>query len=326
MKFQKVALGYTAFILLWFLSQRIIGDRFWGLALLNMAAEYFFVPLPFLILLGFYWKRLRALAWLALPTAIFLSFWGQLYLPTFPAADLTGLPSLKVMTYNVLVSNRNPEQVVEVVLKEMPDVIGFQELSRHNIPPLEQGLRGEYPYNAFADFSGGRSDVGLVSRYPIVSVERFSFPPEERAMHTVVDWNGQHLHIFIVHLSANNLLQQSLSGAPALATQRFQQRADQIQRISDEIAGISEPILVLCDCNMLDTSTAYADMEALFVDSFKESGWGSGHTSMAHAVPFPYQRIDYIWHSEAFLSTQAYVGENHSSDHFPVIARLSLKK
>ncbi|HNB53797.1 MAG TPA: hypothetical protein PK530_17750 [Anaerolineales bacterium] len=39
---------------------------------------------------------------------------------------------------------------------------------------------------------------------------------------------------------------------------------------------------------------------------------------------FPYQRIDYIWHSTAFIATPAYVGENQSSDHFPVIATLSL--
>jgi vancomycin resistance protein VanJ len=164
----------------------------------------------------------------------------------------------------------------------------------------------------------------VILRLIILSVERFSFPPEERAMHTIIDWRGHRMHIFIVHLTANNLLQQSLSGVPALTTERFGHRTFQVQRIREETAGIDEPVLVLCDCNMLDTSAAYVEMAAVFTDSFRESGWGSGHTSISPYLPFPYQRIDYIWHSGEFISVNAYVGENQSSDHYPVIATFSL--
>ncbi|NUM43784.1 MAG: endonuclease/exonuclease/phosphatase family protein [Anaerolineales bacterium] len=321
----KVSLIYAGFILVWALSRWLIQDRFWLFALLNMLAEYYFVPLPFLILMALFRNEKKALLSLAVPLAVFLIFWGQLYLPKFPRAWTASHPALRAMTYNVLVTNRNPQQIIDVVVEAAPDIIGFQELSRHNIPPLDAGLLAAYPYNTFAEFTGARSDVGLVSRYPILSVERFSFPPEERAMHAVINWNGRRVHVFIVHFTANNLLQQTLAGAPALATERFGQRAYQVQRLREEITGLDEPILVLCDCNMLDTSATYTAMSEMFTDSFKESGWGSGHTSISSFIPIPYQRVDYIWHSAEFLSTHTVVGNNQSSDHHPVISHLMLR-
>jgi len=40
-------------------------------------------------------------------------------------------------------------------------------------------------------------------------------------------------------------------------------------------------------------------------------------------VPFPTQRIDYIWHSAGLAAGTAEVGQAGGSDHLPVVARLS---
>ena len=61
------------------------------------------------------------------------------------------------------------------------------------------------------------------------------------------------------------------------------------------------------------------------IDSFSEVGWGVGHTFYPPQLPFPIQRIDYVWHSEDFRATQAYVGEDGGSDHLPIVAKLRLR-
>jgi len=68
------------------------------------------------------------------------------------------------------------------------------------------------------------------------------------------------------------------------------------------------------------------------VDSFREAGWGLGHTFPAAggrywALPYPslLVRIDYVFHSRDWKAEAAWVGEwDGQSDHRPVIASLTL--
>jgi vancomycin resistance protein VanJ len=319
-----LTLIYVSWVILWAISRWLFQDRFWLLALINTMAEYLFIPLPFLFLIAIYRKNKHALATLLIPLGLYFVFWGRQFLPNLPNQAIQDAGQIEVMTYNIWVSNRSSQLIVESVLGESPDLIGFQELSKHNIPILQSRLRQEYPFDTFASFSGARSDVGLVSRYPILSVERFSFPPEERAMHAMIDWKGQNVHVFIVHLTANNLFQYPDTNIPELATKRFGQRAYQVQRIAEELAGIEEPVILLCDCNLTDTSEAYHTLSSRLNDSFKMSGWGIGHTLLTPTFSTPYMRIDYIWYSSDFTAVSSHVGENKSSDHLPVVSVLAL--
>ncbi|MEA3341352.1 MAG: endonuclease/exonuclease/phosphatase family protein [Chloroflexota bacterium] len=70
------------------------------------------------------------------------------------------------------------------------------------------------------------------------------------------------------------------------------------------------------------------------VDSFREAGWGLGHTFPATGgrvwnIPHPGRlvRIDHIFHSDDWQAEAAWVGEwDGASDHRPVIARLRLPR
>jgi len=104
--------------------------------------------------------------------------------------------------------------------------------------------------------------------------------------------------------------------------ERFGRRAAEVSRLQAIIGDLDGPVLLMCDCNLTDTSEAYAGLNALLGDSFREAGWGLGHTSQPSGAPFPLQRIDYVWHSPDFRAVQAAVGQAGASDHRPIIAHL----
>jgi vancomycin resistance protein VanJ len=106
-------------------------------------------------------------------------------------------------------------------------------------------------------------------------------------------------------------------------------RDGQIETMRHLVRQASGPVLVLCDCNMSDQSTAYHDLDRLLDDSFREVGQGLGLSAtrfLANRRVFPLMaRIDYVWHSADFRAYAAFVADDSgSSDHHPVVARLAL--
>ncbi len=112
----------------------------------------------------------------------------------------------------------------------------------------------------------------------------------------------------------------------SLAKERYSRRESETIRLKQIMHELDQPVLLMCDCNMTDTSAAYARLRTALNDSFREAGWGFGHTFFPPQSPFPIQRIDYIWHSEDFTAIQAYVGQDGGSDHLPIVAKLRLEK
>jgi endonuclease/exonuclease/phosphatase (EEP) superfamily protein YafD len=73
---------------------------------------------------------------------------------------------------------------------------------------------------------------------------------------------------------------------------------------------------------MTHTSEIYAILSTVLRDSFKEAGWGLGHTLYVGSIPVRLQRVDYIWHTGDLVATDARVGSDGSSDHRPIVATL----
>lgn len=171
---------------------------------------------------------------------------------------------------------------------------------------------------------GPEAGVGLLSRHPIVEVTRFDLPPRNLALHAVVEVEGTLLHVLVVHLSPNRALSTPPPHTAAVARLSYALRAAEVQRVLDELRDVTGPRLVLCDCNMTETSAAYAHMATVLRDSFHEAGWGLGLTSEGPGVPLLVQRVDYVWHSPELTAETARVGPAGGSDHRPVVARLAL--
>jgi vancomycin resistance protein VanJ len=134
--------------------------------------------------------------------------------------------------------------------------------------------------------------------------------------------DGAPLHIFVVHLTPNNLFDAPADQFAATARDRYARRAAETARLGEEVRAVHAPVILLCDCNLTDTSQAYAQLAAFLTDSYREAGWGFGHTLRTASLPIAMQRIDYIWHSDAFVAVAATVGQDGGSDHLPVVVKL----
>jgi vancomycin resistance protein VanJ len=130
------------------------------------------------------------------------------------------------------------------------------------------------------------------------------------------------LHVVVAHLTPNHLFKNPAISLGTAASNAFARRAAEIAFLREELHSLSEPALLLCDCNLTDTSQAHAELGAFLSDSFHEAGWGLGNTNYASNVPFPMQRIDYVWHSAGLIAITAEVGQAGGSDHLPVVVRL----
>jgi endonuclease/exonuclease/phosphatase (EEP) superfamily protein YafD len=110
-----------------------------------------------------------------------------------------------------------------------------------------------------------------------------------------------------------------------------------VQAVVDLIGENPGPLIAPVDFNATDRNTAYRMIVSELSDSWREVGWGFGHTfpgsngfgSRFHfmGVPLPrwLLRIDYVFHSEHWQAESAVVGPwDGVSDHRPVVVTLRL--
>ena len=322
----KIITGYVVSILLWLLLRLIFFDQLWPLALANTVAEYLFVPLPGLLIASLWPVRWPALAQLSLPLIIFGLLFGPLFWPPpRRPIEVEDERLITVMSFNLLARNRSYQAIAATIQAAGPDLVGLQELRPHSAQELVARLEADYPYHTLQPLAPGRS-AGLLSRYPIEQVEWFALPPLDIALHATVRIEGEPVHVLVVHLSPNNFFDHPASEFIPLVKERYGRRAAETRRLQQKIKGLTGPVLLMCDCNMTDTSEAYARLTTVLQDSFRQAGWGFGHTFQPAIAPFPIQRIDYVWHSEAFQPVRAYVGQDGGSDHLPVVAQFRLEQ
>lgn len=332
---------YASLLLVWLVLRSLFFDRFWWLALLNTSALFLYVPLllaiPAILLGSKGRQRWGWLAVLLIPGAIALHWYAPYFLPRFSASPpSTSIPlrqPLKVMSFNVLWDNTNYDQLAQSIRQANPDVIGFQELRPDHLPELKKRLGKVYPYSAVhpePDFH----TVGVLSRFPLEAVETLPNPSLERGltMRLLLPHLPQQkrahpdLLLLVTHLAPNNMFNFAPKEWIPLSRQRYAQRLDQVRQIQRVVETAQQQttqatVLMLCDCNMTDTSETYHELERVLSDSFREVGWGLGHTIPADQG-IPLQRIDYVWHSRDIEAIAAEVGDDGGSDHFPLVVTL----
>lgn len=317
---------YVAFIAIWLLLRALFFDQFWPLALLNTMAQYLFIPLPILFVVSVGQRHWPSLLKLGIPAIAFVVLFGELFRPPFPNSTRDNGQLIVAMSFNVLHSNKEYEAIVRSIQAASPDIVGLQELTPTSAEAIVNALGAEYPYSTLSSLEPGQS-AGLLSRFPIETADWFPLPPLDIALHTTINVESERVHVFVVHLSPNNLFDYPISQFMPLVIERYGRRAAEVTRLREEIADLSEPTLLMCDCNLTDTSEAYARLNTFLDDSFREAGWGFGHTLYPSlAVPIPLQRVDYVWHSDDFVAVEGFVGQEGGSDHLPIVARLELVK
>jgi vancomycin resistance protein VanJ len=318
--FSHLSWIYVGLIGLWLVLRAIFFDQIWWLALLNTFAIYLFVPLPLLLLAGVWRRHWALVCGLALPSAAFFALFGTLVLPK-PSSAQKNDATVIVMTFNVLTSNKNTDALVNAIRAAQPDILGMQELTNAKRAALLAAFGDQLPYHTF-DGTSSFGNVGLMTRFPIETMRPITLPTAQPALYARLRVHNQQVHVFVAHLSPNHLFKNPAINLATAASIAFARRAAEVAFLNSELRGLSGPTLLLCDCNLTDTSQAHAELGTFLSDSFYEAGWGLRNTNAADSLPL--QRIDYVWHSAGLIAITTELGQAGGSDHLPVIVRLRL--
>jgi len=234
-----------------------------------------------------------------------------------------------VMSYNTLGLNQDAPAVVAAIRASGADVVALQELNPVVAEAIRRELASEYPYQVL-DPQPGVTGMGTLSRYPMQLTDYvlpglwFGTPQV-----LTLDLDGTLVALLNFHV---------LAGRSAVDARERAARS-----VLDFVAAHPGPVIATMDLNATDLSAAYRLLSTALIDSWREAGWGLGHTfpgppfysaspdggdQATPAVPLPtwLLRIDYVFHSPHFTATAAQVGPwDGVSDHQPVVAQLVLQ-
>ncbi len=330
----SVALSWVYYTCLfgWAFFYVLTGDRYGIVALINSLAVYLFLPLPLILPLALLTRRRELWIGLGVGSAIFLWLWGGYFVPRTASAHAADAPAITVMTYNALGLQTHIEPVLDVIRAENADVVCLQEVNNALADSLQTELIDEYPYQYLDPIDDVRG-MGAISRYPIeLKAEQLPFQwigtPEVFAL----DWQGQSVTLINFHTFAAGL------GTPEAMD--YNNRTREIQALvlaeSARTAAANGPVIACGDANTTPLSDAYRTITRDLKDSWREVGFGFGHTFPGSDIkgssrpriygwPVPQwlARIDYVFHSNHWQAVEAHAANfDGVSDHRGVVVRL----
>ncbi|NJN66960.1 MAG: hypothetical protein HC884_09750 [Chloroflexaceae bacterium] len=306
--------------------------------LLNSFALYFFLPLPVIGLVALLVRKRVVGVGLVLALALGLAFYGELFVPRLPGGPAGGT-TLTVMTYNRLGFNLDTEGIAEAIHAAGADIIVLQELNPAVASVLQRDLAAAYPYQEL-DPRDGVVGMGTISRFPLQRIETsLGRSWVGRPQLLTMDFGGTPVTVLNFHASPPALASPFAPGGQALMNQIVRRREQQAQVIADLAREHPGPFLAAGDLNAGDLSDAYAIITRELKDTWREAGWGFGHTFPGAAmhgssrpivagfyVPMWLVRIDYVFHSDDWQALSARIGPwDGQSDHRPIIATLALR-
>ena len=302
--------------------------RFWWLAIANdVGAPLVFLPVPLLLALALIWRSRTLGVAVAVAALAFALVFRSALLPVAPAV-ISGTP-LRVMTYNQLFDNPQPEAVVETIRRQQADIVAIQELSPSVMAAVQRDLSASYPYQ-WLEPDDGASGLGLISRFPFAQQLD---QPESRSQRATVQFGTQTLTVINVHPSVPFIysgLHGTFGTLHDLQSYANSPRQQQLRTLLKTIDTLDGSLIVLGDFNTSDRDPLYSELASHLRDAYREGAWGFGKTfpSTFRIGPIftPIIRIDYIWLSGALATHRAHVDCNSGgSDHCLLVADLVMQ-
>lgn len=249
------------------------------------------------------------------------------------SADVENETSLSVMNYNVRLFNlynwipeENVEtQIIDLIKAEQPDVISFQEYHPHDNINLSF-----YNYK-YENLSGERVKYGqaIFSKYPIVHSGSIDFPnTANNAIYADVVKGGDTIRIYNVHLQSSGI-NADVDNLDKEKSERLFNRVVETFKIQEEQAELfikhkdeSPYKMIVCgDFNNTSYSYVYRKIKGDLKDTFEAAGTGFGRTFDFKYFPV---RIDFILADDSFKLSGFKNFDDKLSDHYPILAEVSL--
>ena len=230
--------------------------------------------------------------------------------------DPTPAGPFVVLTHNIGNGLAPPAKLIPVLRAAQADLIGLQEITAEQAAAITRDLADLYPYQIV--HGEGIPGKGILSKFPIHTIERLHFYPERPDLRAIVTLPEGDLLVIVAHPRPPTL------GRRGFAMSDLSRR--QIARLVAH-ASTGAPALLLGDFNLSPRHPFYRGLQKRgWVDAFAAAGQGAGLTLPTRylALPLvPFLRVDYIWHTAHLRAVDAWVGPATGSDHLPVLARLA---
>ena len=243
--------------------------------------------------------------------------------------------NLSIMNYNVRLFNlynwipeeQVEERIVNLIKEAQPDIVSFQEYHPHDNVDLSF-----YKYK-YEELSGTRVKYGqaIFSQFPIISSGSIEFPnTANNAIYADVVKDKDTIRIYNVHLQSlhidSNVEDLKTEDSEMLikkAIETFKMQQEQTELFVEHKNLSPYKMIVSGDFNNTAYSYIYKEIKGDLNDSFEEAGNGFGRTFDFRYFPV---RIDFILVDKSFEVNSFKVFEEKLSDHYPVIAKISLHK
>ncbi|SFZ81319.1 Uncharacterized conserved protein YafD, endonuclease/exonuclease/phosphatase (EEP) superfamily [Devosia enhydra] len=227
---------------------------------------------------------------------------------------------VRLMTHNLFGLNYDMELVTSVIAAENPDIIALQEYFGGQASELHPLISGRYPY--YARCKGGkRANIGLYSRFPFTESMSAGACPEDaygtqRTANIIADFtleDGQRFAVVTTHLDWPVPIERQRS---------------ELRELSEAIAAIEEPLILVGDFNSTPWSYTLRGFEA-------EAGL-TRHTRNLVTFPMvwyylgdwrplvPILPLDHAMTRGTIRVHAVRAGARTGSDHLPVIIDFSL--
>ncbi|MEP6986543.1 MAG: endonuclease/exonuclease/phosphatase family protein [Chloroflexota bacterium] len=330
---------YLLFLVIYGLLWQLKADQLWQIDLMSNFTAWYFLPALPLLIIAVLLKRSRWALLLLIPLLAYAVKYGPRFLTRGVAASANETTQLTVMTMNMLKLNTDWEAVQAQIKAVNPDVLTLQEIPDAFLKDVWPALAATYPYTIHVYSPEEESNMGFLSRYPIIEQAAFYLPDDFHLIHirAVIDVHEHHLVVYNLHLAApafeRNTSPSRFIGRIFPYQYSAYYRRWQMGAFYPRLAQETLPVLVMGDFNTADTSGDYGRFKASsgLQDTFAEVGLGMGFTFPAQVtlkqrqLPFvPLMRLDYIWHNAQWQALSAWLGGPTGSDHLPVVAQLKL--
>ncbi len=235
-----------------------------------------------------------------------------IYFPDAAYPSPESAVQLRVMSFNVLVSNRQHAEVLAEVDRQAPDVLVIVEYTPAWAEAL-QPLHSQYPYR-FEQARWHGFGIALFSKRPLIRAETIPQMPEANELpviRAVVEFDGQPMEIIGAHL------------INPLGTDRWRLRRRQFTALGETLATQPAERIVVGDFNCTTWSEEMRDFlqRAQLRDSRK--GFGLQPSWNPSGMGFLAIPIDHALVTPGISVVNRQTGARAGSDHRPVIVDLA---
>ena len=294
----------------------------------------------FFLYWGFQFKKRMILSGLVLLMGItFINKFYKFSAKEYPEDE----KDFTVMSYNVRLLNvfkwldRDdvPEDILTFINEKNPDILCIQEFSNSANIDLKV-YRHKY---ILMEGNQIKTAQAIFSKFPIIDQGNIVFPNSNNNVvfadikkgKDIIRVYNMHLQSIKISPDVSELDEKNIDAINQGKSQKlfnriseaFKQQQQQAEIIKEHKKDCPYPIIICGDMNNSAFSYVYRNIKGSLKDSFEEAGVGFGATYKFRYYP---ARIDYIFADDTMkVKKFESFSDFENSDHYPIMARLSME-